>query len=58
MGWLIDKIREWFCKHDWECLGNAIPVYDIKHPNGNPYKYKWVYVCRKCKKMKEIEIQG
>lgn len=27
MGWLIDKIRTWFCKHEWECLMNKVPVY-------------------------------
>lgn len=56
MGWLIDKIRSWFCKHEWECLVDKEPVYYYPFTKTvNPEYYKWVYVCKKCKKMKRIK---
>ena len=45
MGWLIDKIRSWFCKHEYELLYEC-DVWDI-HPEYPAY-HKWIYVCKKC----------
>ncbi len=52
MGWLIDKIRAWFCKHEWECLMSEVPIYI--YSNSYPEYYEWLYVCKKCKKRKKI----
>ena len=54
MGWLIDTIRSWFCKHEWECLMKAAPVYDTAWDRMPTY-YKWVYVCKKCKRRKIVK---
>ena len=57
MEWLIDKIREWFCEHEWECLVEKQPVYDIDllgNMSSFPICYKWIYVCKKCKKVKKV----
>lgn len=55
MSWLIDKIRSWFCKHEWECLMEKAPVYDEYYFTGCPSYYQWVYVCKKCKHSKIIK---
>ncbi len=55
MGWLIDEIRSWFCKHEWECLMEKIPVYDSAYSTTIPHYHKWVYVCKKCKRKKIIK---
>ena len=56
MGWLIDKIREWFCKHEWECLVERQPIYEsyTAATRGIPNRHQWVYVCKKCKRVKKI----
>ena len=57
MGWLVDKIREWFCKHEWECLVEEQPIYELDRygrAREIPSKYQWIYVCKKCKKVKKI----
>lgn len=54
MGWLIDKIRSWFCKHEWECLMEKCPVYDTYY-DSRPSYHKWVYVCKKCKRRKIVK---
>ena len=51
MRWLIDYIRSCFCKHEWECIVNEAI---IKNENGKTVAYKWLYVCRKCMKKKEV----
>lgn len=56
MGWLIDKIRTWFCKHEYECLLSMVPVYDYSFEKPDYLDhYEWVYVCKKCKKVKRIK---
>ena len=52
MGLIIDMIRSWFCKHEWECL-REIDVYDTAWDRMPSY-HKWVYVCKKCKRKKII----
>lgn len=53
MGKLIDTIRSWFCKHEWECLMDGVPVfYSTSH--SIPSQYKWLYVCKKCKRKKVV----
>lgn len=54
MGVIIDKIRSWFCKHEWECLMDEIPVYD-DFSGSRPAYHKWVYVCKKCMRKKIIK---
>ena len=54
MGWLIDKIRSWFCKHEWECLMAKVPVYEDAYDRIPSY-HKWVYVCKKCKRRKIVK---
>jgi len=51
MGKIIDIIRSWFCKHEWECIGH----YDVCefHPKYPSY-HQWVYVCKKCMRTKKI----
>lgn len=59
MGCLIDKIRSWFCKHEWECLIEKQPVY-IVGDNGRrdyPQYYQWIYVCKKCGCRKKITTE-
>lgn len=59
MGKLIDKIRSWFCKHEWECLAEEVEVYDTDmygRIRDIPAYYKWVYVCKKCKTKKEVKV--
>lgn len=51
MGWLIDKIREWFCEHEYELLCDN-DVWMI-HPNYPSY-HQWIYVCKKCGRKKKI----
>lgn len=53
MGYIIDIIRSWFCKHEWECLSN-IAVYRDNF-DSIPLYHKWVYVCKKCKRKKIIK---
>lgn len=55
MGWLIDKIRSWFCKHEWECLMEKVPVYGTDFEQ-YPTHYKWIYACKKCKRKKIIKL--
>ena len=52
MGWLIDRIRSWFCTHEWECLLDKYPVY---YEGNRPHHYEWLYVCKKCKRKKKIK---
>ena len=53
MGYIIDIIRSWFCKHEWECLMSKVAVYDDNY--SRPSYHKWVYVCKKCKRKKIIK---
>lgn len=53
MSWIIDKVRSWFCKHEWELL-KEIHVYE-HFCKDCPTAYKWVYVCKKCMKRKIIK---
>ena len=53
MVFIIDKIRSWFCKHEWECL-SQISVYDSSFSD-TPCGYKWIYVCKKCMRQKVIK---
>ena len=54
MGWLIDTIRSWFCKHEWECLMEDVPVFG-EFSRSIPICHKWLYVCKKCKRKKIIK---
>lgn len=44
MRWLINYIRQCFCKHDWECLERAKVCDDI----GDLIGEKWMWRCKKC----------
>lgn len=55
MGWL----EEFFCNHKWECIMEKEPIYDVDLfglSSNYPVAYKWVYVCKKCKKVKEVRV--
>lgn len=59
MGWLIDKIHSWFCKHEFECIVEGQPVYETMfgHPAElrlGPSYHQWIYVCKKCGRKKKI----
>ena len=54
MGYIIDKIRSLFCRHEWECLMERCPVYGTEFDR-TPSYHKWVYVCKKCKRKKTIK---
>ena len=53
---IIDYIRSCFCKHDWELVRDAI-VYDntFEVSHGLPKGHKYVYICKKCKRMKVLK---
>lgn len=53
MSWLIDKVRSWFCKHEWELLQKTNVYNNIQ--SGIPSEFEWVYVCKKCIKRKIIK---
>ena len=55
MKWLINYIRSCFCKHEWECLQNNIPVYDSDVSLKIPTYHKWIYRCKKCGCKNEIK---
>lgn len=55
MSWLIDKVRSWFCKHEWELLQKTNVYNNIQ--SGIPSGFEWVYVCKKCMKRKIIKGQ-
>ena len=47
MRWLINYIRQCFCKHDWECLESNIKIWGS--PNDKyPIYHQWTYRCKKC----------
>lgn len=50
MKWLIDKIQELFCDHEWECLVERQPVYEsyFNLKCDTPSYYQWIYFCKKC----------
>ena len=55
MGLMIDKIRMWFCNHEWELLcKNEVWNEDISKDISVGYKY--TYLCKKCLKSKTIDI--
>lgn len=56
MNWLIDKIQELFCDHEWECLVEEQPVYEgyFSMKFDTPSYYQWIYFCRKCGRKKKI----
>lgn len=43
---LINYIRSWFCKHDWELIDKS-DVY-LNPYSKRPYKTVFVYRCKKC----------
>jgi hypothetical protein len=53
---IIDYIRSWFCRHEWECLMECVPVYEDAFAI-RPSYYKWLYVCKKCKHKKIVKSQ-
>lgn len=54
MGYIIDLVRSWFCKHEWECLMSDVAVYGDAFDT-RPSYHKWVYACKKCKRKKIIK---
>lgn len=54
---LLDKIiQKWFCSHEWE-ERKLIEAYD----NDNsiiPHTIHYIYICKKCGKIKIIKITG
>lgn len=52
MRWLINYIRSYFCKHDFELI-KYIEVYSNIHDV--PIGYKWIYRCRKCGYIQKIK---
>ena len=60
MGKLIELIQQWFCIHEYELL-REIELYDNVYTFDEHLErqtvlrgYKWVYVCKKCKRKKVI----
>lgn len=54
MKWLINYLRQCFCKHEWELLYSA-DVYSPYRIENKPYKREYHYVCKKCMYHKKIE---
>ena len=55
MSWLIEKIRSWFCVHEYECI-DSVDVYETFYgyvPECPTY-HKWTYICKKCGRKKII----
>lgn len=52
MSQLIDKIRSWFCKHEWECISSN-DVYKYEEDK-YPIYHKWIYICKKCGRKRKI----
>ena len=44
--WLINYIRSYFYKHEWELLGHN-DVYDADYDK-RPIYHQWIYRCKKC----------
>lgn len=46
MGWIFTVVKRWFCKHDWDVLGDITlwSEYNKELPVG----FKKIYVCKKC----------
>ena len=59
MGWIINKIRQWFCVHDWELLNKTTMYADTDYwgRTVEPYNVgiKWTYRCKKCGKMNIVK---
>lgn len=53
MGWLIDKIRSWFCIHEWELLWDN-DVEETYYGRTLCTYHNWIYVCKKCGRRKKI----
>jgi len=50
----IEKLRQLFCKHDWEYVGKVAQAG--KASQTRDFIFKEVYHCRKCGKFKEITV--
>lgn len=55
MGYLIDRIRSWFCKHEWELL-KEVRLWDPYLSNEHPCGFVNHYVCKKCMRHKKIQM--
>lgn len=59
MRWLINYIRNCFCKHEWEQL-KEVPVYYTDFTgkcSELPSRYIISYRCKKCGMVQKIKIQ-
>ena len=59
MGDLISKIREKFCKHEWELAseGDIYTTFAGYIPmDAQPSGRYWLYICKKCKKVKRVVV--
>lgn len=45
---LINYIRSYFCKHEWELLQRCDVYEDALVDCNMPVYRKWVYRCKKC----------
>lgn len=48
---IINLLRKWGCCHEWK---QEQPVRIIDN-DGNVTGYKWLYICKKCGKMKWVK---
>lgn len=54
---LLDKIiQKWFCSHEWE-ERKLIETYDNDN-SIRPHTIHYIYICKKCGKIKTIKITG
>lgn len=44
--WIINYLRQCFCVHEWELLGQH-DIYDLEYPE-LPCTIRYTYRCKKC----------
>lgn len=54
MSWIINRMRMWFCKHEFEDLGR-IKTY-FTESNSMPMKIENVYRCKKCGYVQRVRM--
>jgi len=48
---IINLLRKWGCCHEWECRDG----FRIRDEFGETTGYKYLYICKKCGKMKWVK---
>jgi len=54
MTWIIARVRMWFCRHEWEALGDA-EIYE-SWGGDLPSRRVRTYRCRKCGYVQRVKF--